>query len=68
LQEYQKQRHEGGSMHASDGALSDDEQYDSGVDQDHLEQMLDTDEQLQQHIDGALFTSSIPGKKSEMQV
>lgn len=68
LQEYQKRRHEGGSMHASDGALSDDEQYDSGVDQDHLKQMLDTDEQLQQQIDGALFTSSIPGKKSEMQV
>ena len=55
-------------MHASDGALSDDEQYDSGVDEDHLKQMLDTDEQLQQQIDGALFTSSIPGKKSEMQV
>ena len=52
----------------SDGALSDDEEYDSGVDQDHLKQMLDTDEQLQQQIDGALFTSSIPGKKSEMQV
>ena len=50
MKEYQKKEEEGGSTYASDGALTDEEEYDSGVDQDHLKQMLDTDEQFTRKV------------------